>query len=92
LAADPHRRLQRLFANVPGRAQSPTLRSNQAESVVSAFKAYLAEDKLPDEVIEGYAITLRHGGFFLVKTEPHCLDQVVTIMRDCAAVRADRHG
>jgi hypothetical protein len=62
------------------------------KAVISAFKAYLAEDKLPDEVIEGTPSPFATVVFFLVKTEPHRADQVITIMRDCAAVRADRHG
>jgi hypothetical protein len=61
-------------------------------SVIRAFKAHLAEYKLPEHVIEGYAITLHHSEFLLVKTDAVRADQVMTIMRDSGASRADRHG
>jgi hypothetical protein len=60
-------------------------------TVIRSFKARLAEYKLPDDVIEGYAITLHHSEFLLVRTEPTRAEQVVSIMRDCGAARADRH-
>jgi hypothetical protein len=78
---------------VPWAGAKPNFKAKPTRNaVIRAFKAHLAEYKLPDEVIEGYAITLHHSEFLLVKTEPHRADQVVAIMRDCAAVRADRHG
>jgi hypothetical protein len=61
-------------------------------SVIRAFKAHLADYNLPDEVIEGYAITLHHSEFVLVKTQANRADQVMTIMKDCGAIRTDRHG
>jgi hypothetical protein len=60
-------------------------------AVIRSFKARLGEYKLPDDVIEGYAITLHHSEFLLVRTEPTRAEQVVSIMRDCGAARADRH-
>ena len=61
-------------------------------TVVRAFKACLADYHLPDDVIEGYAITLHHSEFVLVKTEASRADQAGTIMRECGAIRTDRHG
>jgi hypothetical protein len=80
-------------AAVPwGSAQSNLRPKPNRNAVIRAFKAHLAEYKLPEEVIEGYAITLHHSEFLLVKTDARRADQVLTIMRDCGAVRADRHG
>ena len=71
----------------------PVSRSKADRSaVVRAFKAHLADYKLPDDVIEGYAITLHHSEFVLVKTQASRADQVGTIMRECGAIRTDRHG
>jgi hypothetical protein len=61
-------------------------------AVVRAFKAHLADYKLPDDVIEGYATTLHHSEFVLVKTQADRADQVRTIMGECGAIRTDRHG
>jgi hypothetical protein len=61
-------------------------------AVLRAFKAHLADYNLPDDVIEGYAITLHHSEFVLVKTEASRADQVGAIMRECGAIRTDRHG
>jgi hypothetical protein len=77
---------------MPWGGAQPNLKPKPSrKAVIRAFKAHLAEYKLPDEVIEGYAITLHHSEFLLVRTQAHRADQVVTIMRDCGAVRADRH-
>ncbi len=71
----------------------PTLQSKPNRSaVIRAFKAHLTDYKLPDDVIEGYALTLHHSEFVLVKTESSRADQVATIMKDCGAIRTDRHG
>ena len=61
-------------------------------AVVRAFKAHLADYNLPDDVIEGYAITLHHSEFVLVKTDASRADHVGRIMTECGAIRADRHG
>ena len=61
-------------------------------AVIRAFKAHLADYNLPDDVIEGYAITLHHSEFVLVKTDASRADQVGRIMTECGAIRADRHG
>ena len=61
-------------------------------SVIRAFKAHLADYHLPEEVIEGYALTLHHSEFVLVKTRAQSADQVMAIMKDCGAIRTDRHG
>ena len=79
-------------ANFWGNAK-PALSSKPDHSaVIRAFKAHLADYKLPDDVIEGYAITLHHSEFVLVKTPAKRADQVETIMRECGAIRTDRHG
>jgi hypothetical protein len=73
-------------------AAAPDARPKANRSaVIRSFKARLAEYKLPEDVIEGYAITLHHSEFLLVRTEPSRAEQVVSIMRDCGAARADRH-
>jgi hypothetical protein len=78
---------------VPWGGAQPNFRPKpNRNAVIRAFKAHLAEYKLRDDVIEGYAITLHHSEFLLVKTEANRAEQVVTIMRDSGAVRADRHG
>ena len=61
-------------------------------AVIRAFKAHLADYNLPEDIIEGYAITLHHSEFVLVKTQASRADQVGTIMRECGAIRTDRHG
>jgi hypothetical protein len=71
----------------------PVLPSKPDRSaVVRAFKAHLADYNLPDDVIEGYAITLHHSEFVVVKTEASRADQAGTIMRESGAIRTDRHG
>jgi hypothetical protein len=71
----------------------PTFRPKpDRHSVVRAFKTHLAAHHLPDDVIQSYATTFQHNGFLLVKTEAGRADQVVTILRDCGALRANRHG
>ena len=71
----------------------PVLPSKTDRSaVVRAFKAHLADYNLPEDVIEGYAITLHHSEFVLVKTDANRADQARNIMRDCGAIRTDRHG
>jgi|SRR6476660_9589951 len=61
-------------------------------AVIRAFKAHLADYKLPDNVIEGYAITLHHSEFVLVKTDASRADHVQKIITECGAIRTDRHG
>jgi hypothetical protein len=61
-------------------------------AVIRSFKAHLADYNLPADIIEGYAITLHHSEFVLVKTDAGRADQVQTIMRECGAIRTDRHG
>jgi hypothetical protein len=80
-------------AAVPWEGAHSNLRPKpNRNAIIRSFKAHLAEYKLPEEVIEGYAITLHHSEFLLVKTDAVRADQVMTIMRDNGAVRADRHG
>ena len=61
-------------------------------AVIRSFKAHLAGYNLPEDVIDGYAITLHHSEFVLVKTEASRADQAGTIMKECGAIRTDRHG
>jgi hypothetical protein len=75
------------------RAAEQNSRSKPNRSaVIRAFKAHLADYNLPDNVVEGYAITLHHSEFILVKTQAERADQVVSILRESRAVRVDRHG
>jgi hypothetical protein len=78
-------------ANFWGNAKSALPSKPDRSAVIRAFKAHLADYKLPDDVIEGYAITLHHSEFVLVKTPANRADQVETIMRECGAIRTDRH-
>ena len=70
----------------------PVLPKRDHSAIVRSFKAHLADYNLPADVIEGYAITLHHSEFVLVKTEASRADQAGTIMKECGAIRTDRHG
>jgi hypothetical protein len=62
-------------------------------TIIQAFKAHLADYRLPDEVIEGCASTFYHKGkFVLVKTDPQRHEQVIQILRECRASQVNRHG
>ena len=61
-------------------------------AVIRAFKAHFADYNLPDDVIEGYASTLHHSEFVLVKTDASRADHVQKIITECGAIRTDRHG
>lgn len=62
-------------------------------TIVQAFKSHLADDRLPAEVIEGYATTFFHQGkFVLVRTDPQRAEQVIQILRGCHASQVNRHG
>jgi hypothetical protein len=67
-------------------------RKQDQHAVVRAFKAHLADYDLPDDVIAGYASTFHHNEFLLVRTEAERADHVVSILRECGATRANRHG
>ena len=57
-----------------------------------AFRAHLADYRLPKDVIEGYVTNFDHDGeFVLVKSSPDRADQALEIMRTCGASRANRH-
>lgn len=75
-----------------GNAQPAIPSKPDRSAVIRAFKAHLADYKLPDDVIEGYAITLHHSEFVLVKTQANRADHVRTIMQESGAIRTDRHG
>ena len=64
-------------------------RKPDRHTIVQAFRAHLADYRLPDEVIEGYATTFFHKGkFVLVRTDPQRASQV----RECHASQVNRHG
>jgi hypothetical protein len=53
---------------------------------------HLADYRLPDEVIEAYAMTFSHSGeFLLVRTENKRAQAAVEILRNCGATRVARH-
>lgn len=57
-----------------------------------AFKAHLADYRLPDEVIEAYATTFSHNGeFLLLKTESKRVETALEILRNAGATRVARH-
>ena len=61
-------------------------------TIVRAFKAHLAHCHLPNEVIEAYATSFYHNGeFILVRTDTERAKQVMEILRECGATRANRH-
>jgi hypothetical protein len=60
---------------------------------LDAFRSYLAECRLPEDVIEAYATAYAHQGRFLVvRTEPECIKYVMTVLQECRASRVDQHG
>jgi hypothetical protein len=68
-------------------------RKPDRHTIVQAFRAHLADYRLPDEVIEGYATTFFHKGkFVLVRTDPQRAEQVIQILRGCHASQVNRHG
>jgi hypothetical protein len=61
-------------------------------NLTSAFRSRLTEYRLPDEVIDGYAVTFDHGGkFILVRTHPQRDEEVVKILQKCGASRVNRY-
>jgi hypothetical protein len=74
---------------------APTDSSGGRESdlpAIDAFRSYLAECRLPEDVIEAYATAYAHRGRFLVViTEPECIKYVMTILQECRASRVDQH-
>ncbi|MDQ2695613.1 MAG: hypothetical protein M3Z21_09615 [Pseudomonadota bacterium] len=62
-------------------------------AVVRAFKAHLADYRLPDELIQSYATTFYHEGkFVLVRTDRGRSAEVMDILRQCRATQVNRHG
>jgi hypothetical protein len=79
-------------AVVWGDAQPASPPKPDHDTVVRAFRAHLADYRLPQEVIKAYATTFFHGAeFILVKTSAEHADQVMAILRDCGATRVNRH-
>jgi hypothetical protein len=61
-------------------------------AIVQAFKAHLADYRLPNDVIEAYATTFYHNGeSILVRTDNERVDQAMGILRDRGATRVNRH-
>jgi hypothetical protein len=59
---------------------------------IDAFRSYLADCRLPEDVIEAYASSYAHQGKFLVvRTEPECSKYVLPILQECRASRVDQH-
>ncbi|HEY5813416.1 MAG TPA: hypothetical protein VIT23_12290, partial [Terrimicrobiaceae bacterium] len=61
-------------------------------AIVRAFKKHLADHHLPEHVIAGYAMTFQHNEILLIKTLANRANQALDILKDCGALRADRHG
>jgi hypothetical protein len=62
------------------------------QTIVRAFKSHLADYRLPDEVIDAYAMTFSHSGeFLLVRTENKRAQAAVEILQNCGATRVARH-
>ncbi|HEU4679080.1 MAG TPA: hypothetical protein VFS35_06140 [Terrimicrobiaceae bacterium] len=58
-----------------------------------AFRSYLGDCRLQDEIVEAYLAAYSHRSRFLVvRTEPECVKHVMGILRDCRASRVDRHA
>ena len=75
-----------------GTPETPSRRKPNHQTIVQAFKSHLADYRLPDEVIEAYAMTFSHSGeFLLVKTENKRAEAAVEILRNCGATRVGRH-
>ncbi len=59
---------------------------------IEAFRSYLGDCHLQDEVIDAYVTAYSHQSRFLVvRTEPECVKHVTGIFRDCRASRVDQH-
>jgi hypothetical protein len=79
-------------AVVWGTPESSVHRKPHHHAIVRAFKAHLADYRLPEEVIEAYATTFSHSGeFLLVKTESKRAETAIEILRGCGATRVARH-
>ena len=75
-----------------GTPETPSRRKPNHQTIVQAFKSHLADYRLPDEVIEAYAMTFSHSGeFLLVKTENKRAEAAVELLRNCGASRVGRH-
>jgi hypothetical protein len=62
------------------------------DPAVRAFRAHLADCRLPAEVIEGYVTSFCHDGkFVLVRTHPQRDEEVVGILRRFGASRVNRY-
>lgn len=79
-------------AVVWGTPESAVPRKTDHHAVVRAFKAHLADYRLPDEVIEAYATTFSHNGeFLLLRTESKRVETALEILRNAGATRVARH-
>jgi hypothetical protein len=75
-----------------GTPATASRRKPDHQTIVQAFKSHLADYRLPDEVIESYAMTFSHSGeFLLVRTENKRAEAAIEILRNCGATRTGRH-
>ena len=75
-----------------GTPETPSRRKPNHQTIVQAFKSHLADYRLPDEIIEAYAMTFSHSGeFLLVKTQYKRAEAAIEILRNCGATRVGRH-
>jgi hypothetical protein len=91
-----------ISAFVPHMGQSVTWETREPDrkprkasqsAVVKAFKEHLAQHRLSDDVIEGYAVTFYHDGkFVIVDADPKDAEKAMKIMVECGATRVNRHG
>ena len=75
-----------------GTPETASHRKPDHQTIVRAFKSHLADYRLPDEVIEAYAMTFSHSGeFLLVRTANKRAEAASDILRNCGATRVGRH-
>jgi hypothetical protein len=75
-----------------GSPESSARRKPDHQTIVQAFKSHLDDYRLPDKVIEAYAMTFSHGGeFLLLRTENKRAEAALDILRNCGATRVARH-
>lgn len=75
-----------------GSANSTPSPKGDLHIAVRAFKAHLADHRLPAEIIEAYATTFCHNGkFVLIKADSISAGLVVDLLQKCGATRVNRH-
>jgi hypothetical protein len=75
-----------------GTPETHSGRKPDHQTIVQAFKTHLADYRVPDEIIEAYAMTFSHSGeFLLVRSQKRRAEAAVEILRNCGATRVGRH-